>query len=87
MIFGINRLELPHKKAGCDMDKLEEYQRWQNNLARVRFPRWKELPTLGLYVDQVVAIVNEQLNHLGIEPLTKSMVNNYVKKKVIYSIP
>ena len=45
MIFGINRLELPHKKAGCDMDKLEEYQRWQNNLARVRFPRWKELPT------------------------------------------
>lgn len=37
----------------------------------------------GLYVDQVVAIVNEQLNHLGIEPLTKSMVNNYVKKKVI----
>ena len=46
MIFGINRLELHHKKAGCDMDKLEEYQRWQNNLARVRFPRWKELPTL-----------------------------------------
>ena len=42
-----------------------------------------KLPTLGLYVDQVVAIVNEQLNHLGIEPLTKSMVNNYVKKKVI----
>ena len=83
MIFGINRLELHHKKAGCDMDKLEEYQRWQNNLARVRFPRWKELPTLGLYVDQVVAIVNEQLNHLGIKPLTKSMVNNYVKKKVI----
>ena len=31
----------------------------------------------------MVAIVNEQLNHLGIEPLTKSMVNNYVKKKVI----
>ena len=65
------------------MDKLKEYQQWQKNLARVRFPRWKELPTLGLSVDQVVAIVNEQLNHLGIEPLTKSMVNNYVKKKVI----
>lgn len=65
------------------MDELKEYQRWQNNLSRVRFPQWKELPTLGLYVDQVVAIVNEQLSHLGIEPLTKSMVNNYVKKKVI----
>lgn len=65
------------------MDELKEYQRWENNLSRVRFPQWKELPTLGLYVDQVVAIVNEQLSHLGIEPLTKSMVNNYVKKKVI----
>ncbi|WP_076459935.1 DUF1836 domain-containing protein [Limosilactobacillus caccae] len=65
------------------MNELKEYQRWQDNLSRVRFPRWKELPTLGLYVDQVVAIVNEQLSHLGIEPLTKSMVNNYVKKKVI----
>lgn len=60
---------------------MEEYQQWQNNLSRVRFPRWKELPTLELYVDQVVAIVNEQLSHLGVEPLTKSMVNNYVKKK------
>lgn len=65
------------------MDGLKEYQQWQANLARVRFPHWKELPTMGLYVDQVVAIVNEHLNHLGIEPLTKSMVNNYVKKKVI----
>lgn len=65
------------------MDELKEYQRWQSNLSRVHFPQWKELPTLGLYVDQVVAIVNEQLSHLGIEPLTKSMVNNYVKKKVI----
>lgn len=65
------------------MNKLTEYQQWQTNLARVRFPRWKELPTMGLYVDQVVAIVNEHLGHLGVEPLTKSMVNNYVKKKVI----
>ena len=43
--FRNQSIELHHKKAGCDMDKLEEYQRWQNNLARVRFPRWKELPT------------------------------------------
>lgn len=56
---------------------------WTNRLAQVQFPRWKELPSLGLYIDQVVTIVNEQLKGIGVDPLTKSMVNNYVKKKVI----
>ena len=59
------------------------YQEWAGKLAQTQFPRWKELPTLGLYIDQVVTIVNDQLLAIGVEPLTKSMVNNYVKKKVI----
>lgn len=61
----------------------QSYQDWTGKLAQTRFPRWKELPTLGLYIDQVVTIVNDQLSAIGVEPLTKSMVNNYVKKKVI----
>lgn len=65
------------------MHKLSNFQQWQKNIATISFPRWKELPTLGLYVDQVVTVVNEQLANLEVEPLTKSMVNNYVKKKVI----
>lgn len=65
------------------MTDLTEFKRWENNISRVRFPKWKELPGLGLYVDQVAAIINEQLASLGMEPLTKSMINNYVKKKVI----
>ncbi|WP_283621627.1 DUF1836 domain-containing protein [Limosilactobacillus avium] len=60
-----------------------QYRQWQEQLAHVKFPRWKELPALGLYIDQVVTIVNEQLSGVGVEPLTKSMVNNYVKKKII----
>lgn len=66
------------------MQKLRsDFQHWQAQLTTVSFPKWKELPTLGLYVDQVVTVVNEQLATLEVEPLTKSMVNNYVKKKVI----
>lgn len=65
------------------MQKLSNYKQWQKNIAEIRFPRWKELPTLGLYVDQVVTVINDQLANLEVEPLTKSMVNNYVKKKVI----
>ena len=59
----------------------QSYQDWTGKLAQTHFPRWKELPTLGLYIDQVVTIVNDQLLAIGVEPLTKSMVNNYVKKK------
>lgn len=65
------------------MTKTNQYTLWKEQLAQVRFPFWKEFPTLELYIDQVVAIVNEQLKGIGVEPLTKSMVNNYVKKKVI----
>ncbi|MBA2913912.1 DUF1836 domain-containing protein [Limosilactobacillus frumenti] len=65
------------------MTQLTEFKQWENNISRVRLPKWKELPTLGLYVDQVAAVINEQLANLGMEPLTKSMINNYVKKKVI----
>lgn len=65
------------------MTEQNQYTRWKKQLAQVRFPYWKELPVLELYIDQVVTIVNEHLTGIGVEPLTKSMVNNYVKKKVI----
>lgn len=65
------------------MSESAQYMTWESKLAQVQFPQWRELPTLGLYIDQVVTIVNDQLQGVGVEPLTKSMVNNYVKKKVI----
>ena len=65
------------------MKEITDYQHWQETVQHVHLPRWKELPTLGLYVDQVVMVVNEHLASFDVEPLTKAMVNNYVKKKVI----
>ena len=53
----------------------------------VRLPRWNELPDIDLYMDQTVAFINSKVgiyvSHLGGVPLTKSMVNNYVKAKVV----
>ena len=50
-------------------------------------PRWAELPALDLYMDQIVTFIN---GHLGGfiasadgAPITKSMVNNYVKAKIV----
>ena len=58
------------------MTNLTEFKRWENGISRMHFPKWEELPSLGLYVDQVAAVINEYLTSLGMEPLTKSMINN-----------
>lgn len=50
-------------------------------------PRWNELPEIELYMDQVISFIDSRLGelpkHMGCSPLTKSMVNNYVKAKII----
>lgn len=50
-------------------------------------PRWHELPSIDLYIDQIISLASNSLNpllghHDGF-PLTKSMINNYVKAKVV----
>jgi hypothetical protein len=50
-----------------------------------RLPRYKELPNVGLYLEQVTKYINGYLVPLGYQELTTSMVSNYVKKGVIAS--
>ena len=45
-------------------------------------PRWNELPDFGLYMDQVISLMERYLGTpagTGEKRLTPSMVNNYVK--------
>ena len=55
-------------------------------------PRWKELPNVDLYLDQVVTLINTSLKiflpDISSEKaenqiLTKTMINNYVKNNLI----
>lgn len=49
-------------------------------------PRWEELPALGLYMDQVLIVLEEALacfSPKGERAVTAAMVNNYVKHKLI----
>jgi len=51
-------------------------------------PRWKELPALELYMDQMTGYIADVLRPLldseeEERPLTKAMVNNYVKARMI----
>lgn len=56
------------------------------NFSDYRCPRWNELPDLGLYMDQVLIVVENALRPLfpyDSVVLTSTMVNNYVKQQVL----
>ena len=50
-------------------------------------PRYHEIPTIGLYKDQVISFIEDALQPLNISKtekvLTPTMLNNYVKQKVV----
>ena len=53
-------------------------------------PRWNELPTIDLYIDQLVSLLEQYLtgyiksdNEKEDKIITKTMINNYVKHNVI----
>ena len=46
-------------------------------------PRYRELPTVGLYLEQTVNYINDCLEPLGCVEITGSMVRNYVKQGLV----
>lgn len=52
-------------------------------IEQFRMPRYREIPDVGLYLDQTVKYVNRYLAPLGCMDITSSMVSNYVKKGYI----
>ena len=62
---------------------IKSFNDWQQKLSKIQLESWDELPEMNLYVDQVVSFINDRLVDLNVDPLTKSMVNNYVKKGAI----
>ncbi len=55
------------------------------NMSKLHMPRYRELPDMGLYLDQVTRYINNVLEPLGCQEITGSMVSNYVKKGYIAS--
>ena len=52
-------------------------------IEQFRMPRYREIPDVGLYLDQTVKYINRFLTPLGCMEITSSMVSNYVKKGYI----
>lgn len=53
---------------------------------RIHLPRWEELPTIDLYIEQVVTLLHSWLAFIpdsDEKVITKAMVNNYVKHGLV----
>ena len=50
---------------------------------RFRLPRYQEIPTVGLYLEQTTKYISQYLDPLEENCLTNSMIANYVKRKLI----
>ncbi len=66
----------------------EKLQEWTGKMGEYALPAWQELPTLPLYMDQVIYLMNTYLALLPEERMedrqvTPAMINNYVKLKII----
>lgn len=48
-----------------------------------RLPRYRELPDMGLYLEQVTKYINGITAELGCMQITSAMISNYVKQGVI----
>lgn len=63
-----------------------DWDAYTQQIASLHLPRFEELPSVHLYVDQVIDYIGQQLLIFalpGEKTLTASMVNNYVKRHVI----
>lgn len=64
----------------------KELEIWSEQIYNIHLPRWEELPDMDLYKDQVITLIEKYVGDLMIEEekiLTPSMINNYVKWKMI----
>ena len=63
----------------------EQLQEFNKKVSQHNLPRWKDLPELELYMDQVIVLMQKYLGPymLSEDLLTPSMINNYVKMNVL----
>lgn len=61
--------------------------RWQNYLNKHFLPEWEDIPSLGLYMDQVITLISQYLSFLPAntedQVITASAINNYVRMKIM----
>lgn len=67
------------------IDNTNELYNWNKNVLNFKLTTWEDMPDIGLYMDQVLVLMEKYIGTLFIcqEILTPSMINNYVKLGVM----
>ena len=63
-------------------------RRWEKYLENYRLPSWREIPDIGLYMEQVIVLLKEYLDYLPPELkdeqiITAAAINNYVRTRIM----
>ena len=63
-------------------------RRWEKYLNNYQLPEWETIPDIGLYMEQVIALLKNYLDYLPPELMeeqfiTAAAINNYVRKKIM----
>ena len=63
-------------------------RRWETYLKDHHLPAWNEIPDFGLYMEQVIVLMNQYLDYLPPElkdsaGMTAATINNYVRKNIM----
>ena len=73
-----------------DKTKLTEaFEEWVRGIEGNALPEWETFPSIELYMDQVIALINQYLEMFEADReekdyvVTAAMVNNYVKMRIV----
>ena len=69
-----------------DFENMETLKQTTELITGHKLPRWRELPDLDIYMDQVISLLSRYFEgYPGCDEkgITSSMVNNYVKQGII----
>ncbi len=63
-------------------------RRWDKYIADYTLPNWDDIPNFGLYMEQVIILLNQYVDYLPPElkdeqVVTPSAINNYVRTKIM----
>ncbi|MBQ8933771.1 MAG: DUF1836 domain-containing protein [Lachnospiraceae bacterium] len=78
-----------NKRMNYDKELIAgKLRRWEKFILNYRLPDWDIIPDIGLYMEQVISLLEEYIDYLPPDLKTEQFVtpaaiNNYVRKKIM----
>lgn len=83
----IKNIKSPEKYVEIPKEKADDFRKWLSDLPEAVLMDWDKLPDIGLYMDQVLTLMDRQLAFYrrgsDDKMLTHAMINNYTKDGVL----